>query len=86
MFHEALDVLGELLQSDSEMTRARATNTIMATALRIPSTGDEPKMETMSEAELKAEIERIDCDIRGRDGVVDRGDAKEGADGQDGEG
>ena len=77
LFQEALDVLGELLQSDSEMTRARATNTIMATALRIPSTGDEPKMETMSESELKAEIERIDRDIRGRDQtardvVVDR--------------
>ena len=69
------------------MTRARATNTIMATALRIPSTGDEPKMETMSEAELKAEIERIDRDIRGRDVVVDRsGDAEEGADGRNGEG
>ncbi len=82
-FKEALDVLRESLGSEEEKYRLKAAATLTSIATKVPAAEADPAIQ-MSDAELRAEVERIERDIVGRnqtalDVVVDRGDAKEGA-------
>ena len=87
LFEKSLDTLAESLDSDEEKYRLKAAATLTSIATKVPAAEADPAIQ-MSDAALQAEIERIERDVMGRDQTardvaVDRGDAKEGADGRD---